>query len=349
MTALPDALSSTANTDVLARAEALAASGQFQEAIAYGTQSNRNKHDPNLERKLVEWRRQAFDTLPAARPRPDWPPLYPDPFDGSRRPPEIAPRQLTPETLGAGIRHYGSLLVRNLISAEQADCLVRGIDRAFEDCQRHANGYKESAATEWYSRFPLSSDNFIGNSRQWVESGSGVYLADSPRMMFQFAELINSIGIVTTIEGYLGERPALSIGKTTLRRVPKTMQFTGWHQDGAFLGKGIRSVNLWLCLSHCGQDASGLEIVPRRLDHIVETGTHGAFFNWSVGDGLIERVAGDTPVVSPIFRPGDALLFDELLLHRTSLPPRMTHDRYAIESWFFAPSSYPLQQEPLVV
>jgi hypothetical protein len=349
MTAVPDALSSTANPDVLSQAEALATAGQFLEAIAFGTQSNRSKHNPDLERKLVQWRHQAFDTIAVSRPRPDWPPVYPDPFDGSLRPPEIAREQLNSDVLGAGIQHYGSLLVRNLISPEQAACLVRGIDQVFEDCGRHTSGYREPEATAWYCRFPLPSDNFIGKSRPWVESGSGVLLADSPRMMYEFAELLNSLGIVTIIEGYLGERPALSIGKTTLRRVPKTMRGTGWHQDGAFLGKGIRSVNLWLCLSHCGEDASGLEIVPRRLDHIVETGTHGAIFHWSVGDELVEGFAGDTPVISPAFGPGDALLFDELLLHRTSLPPRMTRDRYAIESWFFAPSSYPRQQEPLVV
>ena len=148
-------------------------------------------------------------------------------------------------------------------------------------------------------------------------------------MTYEFTELLTSLRIVDIFAGYLGERPALSIGKTTLRRVPKTLQLTGWHQDGAFLGKGIRSVNLWLCLSPCGEDAPGLEIVPRRLDHIVETGTHGTFFDWSVGDAMVERVAGNTPVIGPLFGPGDALLFDELLLHRTSLPPKMTRDRYA--------------------
>jgi hypothetical protein len=349
MTSVSDARSSATDADVLSRAEALAAGGQFLEAIALATQSNRNHRNLDLERKLVQWRHQAFDTIAGSRPRPDWPPVYPDPFDGSRRPPEIGPQQLTPETLGAGIQHHGSLLVRHLITAEQAACLVRGIDQAFEDCQRHTSGDDNSATTAWYHRFPLPEDNYIAKSRSWVESGFGVFLADSPRMTYEFTELLDSLRIVDTFAGYLGERPALSIGKTTLRRVPRTLQLTGWHQDGAFLGKGIRSVNLWLCLSPCGEDAPGLEIVPRRLDHIVETGTHGTFFDWSVGDGMVERVAGDTPVVGPVFGPGDALLFDELLLHRTSLPPKMTRDRYAIESWFFAPSSYPRQQEPLVV
>src|ERR1700730_4141300 len=158
MTSVPDARSFTPDADVLSQAEALAAAAQFLRAIAYPTERNRHRRNPDLERKLVQWRHQAFATIAGSRPRPDWPPVYPDPFDGSRRPPEIGPEQLTPETLGAGILHYGSLLVRHLITAEQAACLVRGIDQAFEDCQRHTSGDDKSAATAWYDRFPLPAD-----------------------------------------------------------------------------------------------------------------------------------------------------------------------------------------------
>jgi hypothetical protein len=34
------------------------------------------------------------------------------------------------------------------------------------------------------------------------------------------------------------------------------------------------------------------------------------------------------------------MLFDHFCLHRTAVDPGMTHDRYAIESWFLAPSTY---------
>ena len=41
------------------------------------------------------------------------------------------------------------------------------------------------------------------------------------------------------------------------------------------------------------------------------------------------------------FRAGDALLFDHLLLHRTAVGPGMTRERYAMETWLFAPSVVP--------
>ena len=43
------------------------------------------------------------------------------------------------------------------------------------------------------------------------------------------------------------------------------------------------------------------------------------------------------------------MLFDHLCLHRTAIEPTMKKTRYAIESWFFAPSVYPdpVKQVPL--
>jgi hypothetical protein len=132
-----------------------------------------------------------------------------------------------------------------------------------------------------------------------------------------------------------------------LRCVPSTIALSDWHQDGAFMGSDIRSVNVWLSLSHCGQDASGLECLPRRLSEVLPTGSHGAYFNWSVGPGMVDAVAQGQSTVSPVFAPGDALLFDHFFLHRTGIPAGIAKDRYAIESWFFAPSAYPAQQVPL--
>jgi hypothetical protein len=166
-------------------------------------------------------------------------------------------------------------------------------------------------------------------------------------MLFELMELVEDTGIAALIEAYFGERPALSANKCTLRRVP-TDTNTNWHQDGAFLGREVRSLNLWLALSPCGVDAPGLDIVPQRFDEILPTGTEGALFDWSVSPAVVEGASGGPDaVVSPEFGRGDALLFDHMFLHRTGVRPGMTQQRWAIESWFFAPSSYPDGQIPL--
>jgi len=76
----------------------------------------------------------------------------------------------------------------------------------------------------------------------------------------------------------------------------------------------------------------------------------GESFEQAIDARLAEAAAGETPILRPIFEPGDALLFDHLFLHRTGTDPGMTETRYATETWFFAPSAYPdaTEQVPLV-
>jgi hypothetical protein len=167
--------------------------------------------------------------------------------------------------------------------------------------------------------------------------------------MFELLELYERLGLTGVIAGYLRESLMLSIGKTTLRRIEPVKQHD-WHQDGAFLGADVRTVNVWLSLSDCGEDAPGLDIVAQRLPGVVQTGSQGARLSWTVGHGLVEDLVREgASIASPIFRPGDALLFDQLMLHRTRVCPEMTKTRWAIESWFFTPSTFPLEQGPLLV
>jgi hypothetical protein len=165
--------------------------------------------------------------------------------------------------------------------------------------------------------------------------------------MFELLETFERVGLRRLIGGYLGERPALSVNKCTLRRV-SPQAGSSWHQDGAFLGD-VRALNVWLSLSRCGDEAPGLDIVPRRIDHIVPTGTEGALFDWSVSPVLADEAAGDVPILRPIFEPGDALLFDDLFLHKTAADPDMPNTRYAVESWFFGPSAFPADYVPLAL
>ena len=46
---------------------------------------------------------------------------------------------------------------------------------------------------------------------------------------------------------------------------------------------------------------------------------------------------------------GDTLLFDELLVHSTGRSDDMNANRYGIEFWMFAPSTFPSQYLPMVI
>lgn len=361
---MPGSAEETHVGGALAAAEALAGEGRSLEAVDLLTEANRRERDDAIEARLVLLRNAAFGEIDRAPTDSPWPDDETRPREGSVELPPIDRADLTPELVRDHILRYGCAYIPGLLSSEQSDQLVEGIDRAFDGCDAQAAGgwSRESAEGEgatdaetgpWYVRFDPDEDKIVhgnkirGETRKFVRKGAGVWTIESPRVMFEFLEMLEGAGVRSLIGDYLGERPAVTLKKSTLRRVPP-LPHADWHQDGAFLGESIRTINLWLSLSRCGDDAPGLDLVPRRLDHIAETGTGGAFFEWSVGPDTAKQEAGDVPVIRPIFQPGDALLFDELFLHRTATNDQMTRNRYALETWFFAPSLYPDDQIPFV-
>ena len=161
-----------------------------------------------------------------------------------------------------------------------------------------------------------------------------------------------ALGLVQVVGPHFGEPAVLSVRKWVLRCVePDNGAESGWHQDGRFLGdESIRTVNLWIALSDCGDgaDAPGIEIVAANDREIYPTGTHGAVFDWIVGQELVDELGQTRPVVCPRFAAGDAIFFDHYNLHRTGFGLSHSENRYAVESWFFAGSTAPTKQQPLL-
>jgi hypothetical protein len=327
----------------------LAETGYFCEAVDYAQPHALRLGDAALHRELTQLRRQAADeAIRSAQPRPDWPPQAPDPFPDCDGIPEIDAADLNAKVLQGAILHHGSLLVRGALERREAVDLAADIDQAFRAHDAYVAGTLDKKDEAWYSIFNLWDDDALLKGRFWSRQLGGIFAADSPVMFSRLADLYERRGIAAVIREHLGERPLLSVGKTVLRKVtPK--DGNDFHQDGAFLGADVRTMNVWIALSDCGTDSPGLEVVDRRLPHVVETGTEGASFDWSVGRPVAERAAGGRPFARPEFKAGDALLFDQLMLHSTSYHPAMTKPRYALEAWFFAPSAYTEEQIALML
>ena len=276
-------------------AAAIEADGRPLEAIDVLTDANRARPDGDVERELVRLRHEAFGHLDRSGSAVS-PPVAEQSSPIESVPPMVSPSELTPAVLRSGILSHGSLLVREAVGERRVGELVDGIDRAFADAENHGQRKQTGELSPWFEPFRASNSyppemrQKVARGRKWVRMADGVWGADSPRMMFQLLDTLDEVGLNEVIAGYLGERPAMTVDKCTLRRVGARAS-TDWHQDGSFLGSGIRTVNVWLCLSTCGRDAPGLDIVPARIDHIVETGTEGAIFDWAVGPGVVERVS----------------------------------------------------------
>lgn len=329
---------------------------KLTEEIADLTEANRESPDPERERRLVKLRNDLYAQL-RHRPPETTPPERLDTIDEQHAAyemaggiPEIEAGALTAETIRSAFLRSGCLLVRGLMPDARAVELASGIDRALESRDAHAEGAPAEQTTPWFEPFePAKGYSTEGADWNRVKAGGGaVWASDSPRMLFELLDAFEDAGIQRIATDYLGERPTFSMNKAVLRRSPPGTG-SAWHQDGAFLGDGIRTLNVWLALNHCGDTAPGLDIVNKRLDSVVETGTTGATFKWSVSDLLVEDLLGGEAPASPIFEAGDALLFDHLCLHRTGTRPEMDRVRYATETWCFAPSSFPSELVPIVV
>jgi uncharacterized small protein (DUF1192 family) len=310
------------------------------------TAANLEQRDRDTERRLLRLRHALGVRL---FEEPDRSPQHPAPAieqlpDGPGLP-DIRPEQLTPELLRAGILRDGSVLVRGLIDRDDALGFAEEIERSFEERDKHDAG--QPAAAGYYELFEPDPRFSSPLSREWITAGGGVLAVDSPMLAFDMLELFGRAGLSRLVEGYLGEPAAFSAQKSTLRKAEPEIA-GAWHQDGAFMGP-VRALNIWVSLSRCGDESPGLDIVPRRLDHLVASGTEGTKLNYQVSNEVAHETAGESGIVRPIFEPGDVLLFDDLCLHQTGSDPGMPKPRYAIESWFFGASGFPGPYAPLAL
>jgi hypothetical protein len=327
--------------------------GDYLSAIRILTEANRLLPSRNVERSLINLRIDAFEhSRPGAC---SWSSDFDSRFDSAAQGlPEISLAELSAGNLRAGILGSGGLIVRGLMGEDQVVETRENIERSLRVRKDFAEGVAAADENAWYSRpssvagGPVQFSSL--GSNKYTETGS-VWAVDSPPSAYRLIEFYQQIGLPRILEEYFGEPACLSVKKWVLRCVaPNNGGEAGWHQDGQFMGDDIRTVNLWIALSDCGGGASapGIDIVPGNQREIHETGTQGAAFDWTVGQGIVDSLAKRDPIQRPRFSPGDAIFFDHYNLHRTAFGTEDRNNRYAVESWFFAGSKAPVKQQPLL-
>ena len=274
---------------------------------------------------------------------------------GSDQLPEIQAAELTAEVARGAILDRGCLLVRGLVPEEQVKRVAELIERALDARETQFRGNR--AEPGYFEHFE-ADPQWPLDERSYVEGHGGFWTADSPFATAEVCHLFGDLGLTDLARDYLREEPLLSVQKSTLRKVDPRSEVIkhimgqgaggGWHQDGKFLGD-VKALNVWISLSRCGDVAPGMDLVPRRLEEFVPTGTEGAPAAWAVSPHVAEEAAGDRGIVRPIFNPGDVLLFDEMFLHSTATEEDMPDPRLAVETWFFGSSAYPQEYAPLAL
>jgi len=268
--------------------------------------------------------------------------------------PEVQASDLRIETLRSAMAHKGCLIVRGFLNTESITPLKASIDRVIDEDIAAARAQDEEPIPTAFRNPPCNLPVYLPEpdltwARGFHRDNGSVMTVESASTAEALIDWYLSLNFRDLLEGYLGEPACLSALKWVLRRTKFPIAENGWHQDGAFMGKHINSLNMWMPLDHCGGEsgAPGMDIVPVRFHDIVDPGANDAVFNWLTGSGSIDRFQDEETPVSPVFHPGDIFLFDHLLLHRTQFGEEFTRPRYAIETWFFGERNFPKNQIPM--
>jgi hypothetical protein len=272
-----------------------------------------------------------------------------DPADMFRR---VEPVEICAEDLDAGVLREAvsrgcGLIVRNLVPPEVCAQLRRVIDAMLDAQQtgQERSGYRNCPG----NLAEILGHQKLGDSRGFHAVSGSVMCVESANLCEALLELYETLALPPVLRDFFVGDYCLSALKWVLRRSRLPVSPMGWHQDGAFMGSDIKSLNMWMSLSECGADsaAPGLDIVARNLTSVVNAGDGEAAFSWSFDSARMERLFGPDAIASPRFGEGDVYFFDHFMLHRTQHLPGQSRIRYALETWFFDGSLYPSNQVPL--
>ena len=169
-------------------------------------------------------------------------------------------------------------------------------------------------------------------------------LAELPLDAAEVLATVAAAPVAAQLQAALGPTPWCNLSQSWLRhgRPPHS-----WHQDGAlrhdFMAHWgqpgpadalLELRTLWISLTPgCGRTAPGLQWVDAELDELVLPTELSA-------DAVAARF-GNASFHHAELEPGDALLFDGRLLHRTHLTPAMTQPRLSLELRFFRADALP--------
>jgi len=276
-------------------------------------------------------------------------------FTSAHKVPEVNAAAFEMDHLKSAMASHGCLIIRGLFNSTTMTDFCRVIDLAMEATETQPKqGEAASDIAEIFLNPPSEIASLVPRpgidfARAFHRETGSVMCVESASISEHLLELYESVGIKNLVADYLGEAPCLSALKWVLRRPKLPIHRDGWHQDGAFMGEGINSLNMWIAANHCGggSGAPGMDLLPQRLFKVLGAGEGGAVFDWSVSDHAMRTPQTENAITAPVFKAGDALFFDHFLLHRTQSGHDFIRPRYAIETWFFGAKNFPSNQVPL--
>jgi len=232
-----------------------------------------------------------------------------DLFPDERGVPEVHARNLSASGVASALHHHGSLVVRELFDVK--------------------------ALTQVRAHLHPDPLRILGLPVP----------ADVDAMVAELARVYESSGLLRVVRDYLSEPPVAAAHRIVVRRSTRETGGLAWHQDGQFFGT-VGGLNVWTALDDCGVDRPSLNFVPRRVDYLIAPERTELSADPGI-DAAVSELLADRPFAEPPMRAGDAVLFDEMTVHRTGTRSWAVPHRDVAITWFFAPSRFPPGPTPL--
>jgi len=285
--------------------------GKLRKRINNLSRKNAQERDPKLEKRMVHLRQKL-----AAHYTSPFPLKTPanrfgrDVFSNVTGLPDIDYKDLTTPKLAAGILNYGAIIVRGMYDQSMVKYL------------------QERAA------FNERLNEDMGTHRQ----------RQNPFAAFTLREVQKEIGLYKFVRKYLGEEAVIMYERNVLR-THKKRAVLNWHQDYNFFGGRCFALNCWAAVTPCGGKRQGLSFIPKRNEEGIgwDLAKGSAPFNYGKGlkHTVIAEMAKKHPIVIPDFAPGDAVFFDEMTLHATSVGQEKDMHQVVTVTWFAHHSKIP--------
>jgi hypothetical protein len=314
--------------------------------LSHLTAAAREAHDPSLEASALRARHQLGRDLLASATPSDARAISPvrldpaDPFPDVRgRPPEIGRDELDLEVLRGALAHHGCVLVHGFFPSQTMANLRDQIDAIADGFERWMASGQTITTPSFFEPFSGPDAVLPLALRAMCGPLGTYYAADAPRAFLHLIDAFEATGLASLLVDYMQEPVLLGLEKTSLRRVPPGIP-TAWHQDGIRFGRDVGLVNVWVALQECGIDAPTLGIVPTRTREILPL-DEGSAVPWEIGENAMAVVTRDVEPIELVLDAGDAIMFDEMLIHSTITRDGMTKPRYCADAWFFPVSQFP--------
>jgi len=228
--------------------------------------------------------------------------------------------------VGQALHDKGIVILRSVIPAESVE-KVGSLALAFiEEMLKYKN---QEDVPEKYG---YSVDNHSFLMRQLRNEGD----VENRTMM----EALQASRIVDIMAEYY-RSSTVYIRQPIVRHqlAAKEISHVPWHQDGFALPADLHLLNCWMAISQnaVGQDSPGLELLVDRPETIMPLETKPVSSNYAFLEpdrDQFEEWERKSSVLRPVLQPGDAIVFDKFILHRTYTAPTMDQRRISAELRF---------------